>query len=162
MKVSVLIKAFMVMSLCSCSISNKKFIGSDKQEYIIDEQDTFLLVQEIPEEIIDTSSTVKRNDEMDIKCFYEYVDYDKSLYNECSMDNRLYVTFNLFFDSIANDTIIVKRIEIHEIRDLNRKVVVRKDCEDYFLLQLYRKTYVYKCNNIKAVRLECVALKPNN
>lgn len=150
MKINVLF--FVAVSLISCSGYSTIYRENP------DKEETFY-VTEIPTEVRDSS----REDELRISmvddCFYnEHVKYNPVLENSCSNDQRLDVFFNLYADTIINDTIKIKKIEIYEIRDKERNVVDRKDCEDYFLSQLYQKTYVYKCY-VKGFKLNCRAIK---
>lgn len=149
---NILIIFFMSITFVSCSIYSA--VGGE-----IPSKEEDYYVTEIPEEVRDSSREDKPETSMADDCFYnEHVKYNPILENACSDDQRLYVFFNLYADTIIDDTIKIKKIEIDEIRDKDRKVVDRKDCEDYFLSQLYQKTYVYKCY-VKGFKLECRAIK---
>ena len=151
MKINVLL--LITVCLISCS-AHSRICGEDPNK---DEEDCY--VTEIPMEVRDSSREDKPETNMSDDCFYnERVKYNCILENACSDDQRLYVFFKLYADTIIDDTIKIKKIEIDEIRDKDRNIVDRKDCEGYFLSQLYQKTYVYKCY-VKGFKLDCRAIK---
>ncbi|MBR2262207.1 MAG: hypothetical protein IJ916_10995 [Paludibacteraceae bacterium] len=147
---------YLSTSLLSCSIHSNVYDNTVNQQFVSEETDSIELVKSIPKEI----GFKKEFNNVDPCIHNEYVQYNPVLKNECSNDNRLYVRFNLSIDTIINDTVLIKYIEIAEIRDSNRKIVERKECEESFLKQLREKVYLYKCKNIKRKQLECVAFPP--
>jgi len=115
----------------------------------------------VEEECEEKENDYKINLEITDNCINEeYVQYNPVLKNDCSNDSRLTVGFSLSIDTIVNDTIRVKNIEIEWFRDSNKEFVDRKECEESFLKQLREKVYLYKCKNIKRIRLKCVAFPP--
>ena len=140
------------VGLLSCSIHCNNYNKATNQQLIGYDTNTLELVKDVPKEIKHKRNLSTEDDSMR----NERVQYNPVLKNECSEDIRLYVRFNLSIDSTVNDTIRIRNIEIAEIRDSYRKIVERKECEDYFLNQLRGKVYFYKCN-IKRIQLECVA-----
>lgn len=147
------------VGLLSCSIHCNNYNKATNQQLIGYDTNTLELVKDVPKEIKHKRNLSTEDDSMrnEYDCMRnERVQYNPVLKNECSEDIRLYVRFNLYIDSTVNDTIRIRNIEIAEIRDSYRKIVERKECEDYFLNQLRGKVYFYKCN-IKRIQLECVA-----
>lgn len=163
-KVINFIKVLIFFILSSSCCDNCFIFANDK--YAIESVDTFVVVTDFPEEKFDGKlfgECEKRQDDCICTC-NKFVEYIPILYNDCSDDNRLIVIFNLSIDAIVDDTILIRKIEIDEIRDFNHKIVKREKCEESFLGQLYKKTYLYKCKckyKLKQVKLTCM-VRPVN
>jgi len=142
----------------SCSNLHCNWNKIEKHQLNSNEIDTFEFVKEECEE---KGNDYKRDLEITDNCINnEYVQYNPVLKNECSKDSRLTVSFILNIDTIVNDTIRVKDVEIEWFRDSNKEFVEKTECVDYFMKQLREKVYLYKCNNVKRKRLKCVAFPP--
>lgn len=130
--------------IVSCSSSISKIVCSNED-----------LVTEVPEEAPNPDVFIgKYHDSEDDCAYYQSVKYNPILENLCTNDYQLHVFFTIHIDTIINDTIVPERIVVDAIRGHDGSEVESRSCEEYFLSQLYKKTYIYNCKS-KRVRLKC-------